>query len=175
MSVDLTTAAAPPRRRALPPRLRRVLLTVHIMGSVALLGDAAGYLAVAVRSATSTDPEVAAASWDILEMFSVVFGIPLTVTALLTGIALGIGSKWGVFRYPWVITKLLLTVSVMVVGGAVLGPGLELARAGVTNGEAMVIAGAAYDIVALSVATALSVFKPGRRRSRRAPRRPVLS
>ena len=51
-----------------------------------------------------------------------VFGIPLNFAALLTGMALGVGTRWGVFRYPWVVTKLVLIVTVMLVGGFVLGP-----------------------------------------------------
>jgi hypothetical protein len=65
--------------------MRRALLTAHIVCSVALLGDVAGFLAVAVRAATTDDPSVAAASYDLLAMFSVVFGIPLSFGTLLTG------------------------------------------------------------------------------------------
>jgi hypothetical protein len=39
-------------------------------------------------------------------MFSLVFGIPLSFGALLTGLALGLGTRWGVFTYPWVVGKL---------------------------------------------------------------------
>lgn len=160
---SVTTAAPATRRRwVLPASLRKALLCLHIVASVALLGDSAGFLAIAIRSA-GAEPAAASAGWDTLNMFSMVFGIPLSAVTLVSGVVLGIGSKWGVFRYPWVITKLLLIVGVMAVGALVIGPGLELARQGAATGEAMIITGATYDVTALLVATVLSVYKPGRR------------
>lgn len=144
-------------------RLSRLwVLTVHIVASVGLLGDSAGILAVAVRSARTSDPQSAAAGWEITEMFGLVFGTPLSLATLITGLILGLGSNWGVFRYPWVVTKLLLVISVMLVGTFVL-PGVDELRFGAAGVEARLIGGAVYDVIALSFATWLSVFKPGRR------------
>jgi hypothetical protein len=146
----------------LPHRARQSLLTAHIMMSVGLLGDSAGFLAVAVRAAATKDPVTRLAQIDILNMFSVVFGIPLSVGAIVTGVALGLGTKWGVFRYPWVVGKLLAIVSVMVVGGVVIGPAMDAMLNHGADTTPQLIAAAAYDVLALSTATALSVFKPGR-------------
>jgi hypothetical protein len=85
----------------LSPRLRRATLTVHIAASVGLLGDVAAVLAVNVRAATAADPAFAAAAYELLEMFSLVFGIPLSLVALVSGIVLGLGTKWGVLRHLW--------------------------------------------------------------------------
>jgi hypothetical protein len=93
----------------------------------------------------------------------------LSFAALLTGIALGIGTRWGVFRYPWTVAKLLLVVSVMLVGGFVLGPASNQMLDGGADATDRLIAGAAYDVVALTVATALGVFKPGQPFRRRMP------
>jgi Predicted integral membrane protein (DUF2269) len=142
--------------------LRKVVLTLHIIVSVGLLGDSAGYLAVAIRGATATDPAIAAASFQMLRMFSFVFGIPLSFAALLTGLLLGFGTRWGVFRYPWVTTKLLLIVSIIAVGALVLNGGMNAMLTGRGGAEGQLIAGAAYDVVALTTATALGVFKPGK-------------
>jgi len=81
----------------------------------------------------------------------------------LTGIALGLGTPWGVLRHSWVVIKLVLTVSVIVVGATVLRPVLD--DASNPNSTALIL-GAAYDVTALTVATALAVFKPGRARRR---------
>jgi hypothetical protein len=165
--------AAKPRvpggaRLKLRPAVRRAVLTAHIIAGVGLLGDVAAVLAINVRAATTGDPELAAASYELLTMFTLLFGIPLSFGALLTGILLGLGSKWGVVRYGWVIAKLVLLIGVILVGALVLGPGTEAMRSG-DGAEARLIAGAGYDVVALTLATGLSVFKPGRRRRRRAP------
>jgi hypothetical protein len=138
------------------------VLTVHIIMSVGLLGDAAGFLASAIRAAATDDRLVAVHAIDVLAMLSVVFGIPLSIGALLTGLTLGIGTKWGIFRYPWVTTKLLLIVSVMMVGGLIIGPAQKAMLDGVADTSGRLIAAASYDVIALAVATALSVFKPGR-------------
>jgi hypothetical protein len=147
-------------------RWRNVLLAVHITASVAVLGDSAGFLAIALR-ARGREPVAAHASHEILGMLSFAFGIPLCFVALGTGIALGLGTRWGVFRYPWVVAKLALLLSVMAVGGLVIGPAEDAALAG-SGGTAALVVGAAWDVLALTTAVALSVFKPGRpRRSAR--------
>jgi hypothetical protein len=68
-----------------------------------------------------------------------------------------------VFRYPWVVAKLVLIVTVIAVGAIVLRP--VLTDEGNPASTPLII-GAAYDVAALAVATALGVFKPGRARSR---------
>ena len=74
----------------------------------------------------------------------------------------------GSVRYGWVAAKLALQVGVILVGALVLGPGTDAMRSGDGGAEARLIAGSAYDVVALAVATGLSVFKPRRRRAVRA-------
>ena len=153
------------RRFTWSPRARNALLTAHIVVAVGLLGDSAGFLAVAIRRSTEHGAFRETAN-DLLNMFALVFGIPLSFLALLTGLALAIGSRWGVFRYPWVVAKLALIVSVILVGAFVLNGSLDDS----TSSSTPLIAGSAYDVVALTAATGLGVFKPGRpwRGSRRA-------
>jgi hypothetical protein len=141
---------------------RLAVLTAHIAISVGLLGDSAGFLAVAVRLSHSEDAHTVTELTKVLRMFGLGFGIPLSFGALLSGIALGVGTRWGVFRYPWVVAKFALIVSVMAVGGLLIGPALrDILEYGV-DASARLIAAAAYDVVALTIATALGVFKPGR-------------
>ena len=185
--LESRTAVAPPADetparstpsigRRLPLRWRNVLLTAHIVFSVALLGDSAGYLAVAIRTSTIDDPELVRDSLKTLNMFSLAFGIPLSFAALLTGVALGLGTRWGVFRYPWVTIKFGLIVTVLLVGAFVIGPASSQMLDGEGDTTGRMIAGAAYDVVALTVATALGVFKPGRRfRDGRGGRRHVTA
>jgi hypothetical protein len=137
------------------------LLTVHIAVSVGLLGDSAGFLAVAIRHARADDRVVRDATRDVLKMFALWFGIPLSFLALLTGLALGLGTRWGVFRYPWVLAKLALILTVVAVGAIVFRPLLFGDTTGTS--DPALIAGAAWDVGALAVATGLGVFKPGRR------------
>ncbi|MGH2962234.1 MAG: DUF2269 family protein [Solirubrobacterales bacterium] len=160
-----------PRRR-LSPRARRTLLTAHILVSVGLFGDVAGFLAVAIRAAGTEDPEVARASYDILAMFSTFLGIPLSFAALLTGIGLGLGTKWGVLRYPWTTAKLVLLVTVILMGAFVLGPSVEQMRDGSGGTEGRILVGGGWDLAALATATVLAVFKPGGARGSKRGRMP---
>ena len=153
-------------RRRFGRRTRNVVLTIHIVVSVGLLGDSAGFVAVAIRRAVSDDPAFVDASHDLLGTFALLFGIPLSFLTLLTGVALGLGTSWGVLRYPWVIAKLVLIVTVILVGATILRP--VLADSGNPSSTPLV-AGAAYDVAALTIATTLAVFKPGRARRRNTP------
>jgi hypothetical protein len=154
MGRRLTACSSPPLAAWSSPR---------IVAGVGLLGDVAAVLAINVRAATTADPALAAASYDLLAMFTTLFGIPLSLLCLVTGVLLGRGTKWGVFRHGWVVSKLALLAGVILVGALVLGPGTEAMRTGEAGAEARLIAGAAYDVVALTLATGLSVFKPRRR------------
>jgi hypothetical protein len=109
------------------------------------------------------DPALVHDAVKTLNMFSLVFGIPLSFGALLTGLALGLGTRWGRVQVP--------------VGGGQAGPhrlgpavgGLVIAPAGsqMLDGDAdttgRLIAAASYDVAALTLATAPGVIKPGRR------------
>lgn len=151
--------------RTVPLRLPRpallTVITAHIAISVGLLGDSAGFLAVAIRRAASEDGSFREATREVLAMFALFFGIPLSFLALLTGLALALSTKWGVFRYPWVMTKLVLIVSVIVVGAVLISPVLDADSE--PNDATLVVAGA-WDVFALLVATGLAVVKPGKRR-----------
>jgi Predicted integral membrane protein (DUF2269) len=157
-------AARAQTRRRLSRSTRNTILTMHIIVSVGLLGDSAGFLAVATRRAVTSDPQLAADALELLNMFALVFGIPLSFAALITGTIQAIGSGWGLLRCPWVTTKLLLIVSVIGVGAFVLRPPLDSQGPG---GDAPLIVGSAYDALALALATGLGVFKPGRPRIHR--------
>jgi len=91
-------AGAPPRlsggaRLRLGSSARRALLTVHIVAGVGLHGHVAAVMAVNVRAATTGDPALAAASYELLAMFTVLYGIPLSLATLATGIPAGLGTK----------------------------------------------------------------------------------
>src|SRR3954453_18474518 len=142
---------------------RRGLLTGHIATGVGLLGSVAVVLAINIRAATTADPQLAASSYELLAMLTLLFGIPLSFASLISGVLLGLSSQWGVVRYGWVVAKLVLLVGVLLMGALVLGPGTDSMRAGDGGAEARLIAGASYDVCALLFATGLSVFKPRRR------------
>ena len=168
--------ASPTRpSRRLRPGVRRAVLTVHIASSVALLGSTAAIVAIHIRAATTSDPGLAAAAYELLGIFPTLFGIPLSLISLASGVTLGLGSKWGVLRYRWVTAKLVLLLSVIVVGAVVLGPQTAAMADDGSGSQTALIAVSGWDVLALTLATCLSVYKPGRARDRRAVRRGVAA
>jgi hypothetical protein len=171
-SVNTPAPPAPSTSRLAPapPRLwsrgtRRALLTLHIVASVGLLGASSALLVLAITASGTNDPDLSHSAATLVRTFGFVFGIPLSFTGLLTGIALGLGTKWGVLRYPWVMTKLALLVTTILSGALLIGTGAERMIDG-EGGGGLLIAAASYNVCALLTSTVLSVYKPGRKRRR---------
>jgi uncharacterized membrane protein SirB2 len=166
----MQNASATRSTRRLTPGVRRAVLTVHIASSVALLGSCAAIVAIHVRAASTSDPGLAASAYELLGMFPTLFGIPLSLISLASGVTLGLGSRWGVLRYRWVTAKLVLLLAVIVVGALILGPQTTAMADDGSGSQTALIAASAWDVLALTLATCLSVYKPGRARDRRAAR-----
>jgi hypothetical protein len=163
MSTRSANMAALPHRH-LRPSTRRALLSAHVISSVGLLGASSALLLLAVSGATTGDPQLADSAYRFMATFGFVFGIPLSFSALITGVALGLGTKWGVFRYPWVTTKLMLLVTTILSGALVIGPGAQQMIDGSGALETRLIMASAFNVTALAASAVLSVYKPGRRR-----------
>ncbi|TDD04554.1 hypothetical protein E1292_18855 [Nonomuraea deserti] len=147
------------------PPIRKTVLVIHIMVSVALLGEVWGLVVLNTAATLTNDPELAHAAYRLMPNLVFAGGIPLSLTALVTGITLGLTSHWGLFRYYWVTLKLGLLVAVICVGMFLFDP--EGMAAATEGGEAALASdqwsqtGAlGAQIVMLIASTVLSVFKP---------------
>jgi hypothetical protein len=92
----------------MPPRLRRLVLTTHVISSVGWLGAAAAYLVLAVDVLASRDAQTVRAAVLVMELIAWFVIIPMALASLLTGIVQSLGTTWGLFRHYWVVYKLLL-------------------------------------------------------------------
>jgi uncharacterized membrane protein len=174
-STAARTAPVRPRRLGTGPR--RAVLIVHIAAAGPWLGIDV-VMAVFVATALFTDDvAVRASSFQALEMFAFWPLLVSGLVCLVSGIVLGLGTRWGVVRYWWVAVKLALNVLLTVLVIVALRPGLRDAaeRAGRWfAGEPVALA--VGDLVfppivsstALLIAITLSVVKP-RGRIRRGP------
>ena len=156
----------------LGPSARRAAITFHIVSSVGLLGTTAGTLLLALTAAATDDVAFAEAIYRLMASFTVAFGIPLSFLSLASGVLVGLGTKWGVFRYWWTTVKLLLIVGVIVNGAANIGPTVDALRSDPMVGadQARVAIAAALSVAMLITATGLSVFRRPAGRIRRADR-----
>lgn len=92
------------------PWLRKLVLTIHLSASVGWVGAVAAYLALGLAAAAGRDAQTVRAAWIAMELIGWYVIAPLAVTALLTGIALSLGTPWGLFRHYWVVISLGLTI-----------------------------------------------------------------
>lgn len=90
--------------------------------------------------------------------------------SLLSGLVQSLGTSWGLFRYWWILAKLLLTVLVAVVlmlQMNLIGDIAEIAAKMIISYAdfraariSLVLPHASGGLIVLIVATALSVYKP---------------
>jgi hypothetical protein len=99
----------------MPPALRKFALAVHLTCSVGWVGAVAAYLALDVSVATSHDPQTVRSAWIAMGLVVGWAIVPLAVAALVTGLVMALGTKWGLFRHWWVLTSLLLTTGATLV------------------------------------------------------------
>jgi hypothetical protein len=91
------------------PRLRRLVLTTHVVSAVGWIGAVAAYLVLAVAASTSDNVETVRAAFIAMELLYFAL-VPLAALALLTGLAQALGTNWGLVRHYWVLVKFVLTV-----------------------------------------------------------------
>ena len=99
----------------LSPALRKLALTVHLTSSVGWIGAVLAYLALGVAAETSSDTQTVRAAWTAMELTGWWVIVPLAVAALLTGLVMSLGTKWGLFRHYWVLISLVVTLLCTVV------------------------------------------------------------
>jgi hypothetical protein len=153
----------------MPQGLRKAMLTAHVIASIGWFGAVVAFLALALTGMMSQDPQVVRAVYLVLGVTTWWAIVPLALLAVVTGIISSLFTKWGLFRYYWVLVKLVLTA------GATFGL-LEHATlvnrlAGVAARTAVLgsnfagaqqslVTDAAGGLVVLLLLTVLSVYKP---------------
>lgn len=94
----------------MPPRLRKLALTVHVAATVGWLGAVVAFLALAIIGLTSQDEQTVRGAYLVMEPAAWYVLVPLAFASLITGIVQSLGTVWGLFRHYWVLFKLLITV-----------------------------------------------------------------
>ena len=97
------------------PRVRKMVLTAHIAISVGWIGAVAAYLALDVTVATSPNVATLRIAYGGMALIAGNVIVPLAIAALVTGILVSVGSRWGLFRHYWVIISLVLTAAALTV------------------------------------------------------------
>ncbi len=151
------------------PRLHKFVLTMHITSSVGWLGSVTGFLVLAVAGLTGQDSQVVRAAYLAMELVASFVIVPLSLASLLTGLVQALGTKWGLLRHYWIVFKLVINVVSTLLLLVHMQPITHLAdvaaRTTLASGDyfllqVQLVADATYAVVALLVATTLSVYKP---------------
>jgi hypothetical protein len=151
------------------PRLRKFALTAHVTFSVGWLGTVAVFLALAIAGLASQDAQKVQAAYLAMEMITWFVIVPLSLASFITGIVQSLGTTWGLFRHYWVLAKFLITnlaTLLLLVHTQPIGILAGVARemivsdANVGRLQIQLVADAGAALLALLVATTLSVYKP---------------
>ncbi|MEU1193475.1 hypothetical protein [Streptomyces sp. NPDC005859] len=151
-------------RLRIPARLRKSVLVTHVVSAGAWIGiDVISTVVVAVGWVRAGDDRTA-----VYRALADFFVVPLLLSALVagvvclvTGVLLGLATKWGLVRYRWVAVKLVLNVIACVMLLVFLGPITELASGEQPLRDIWFVAFLATTaMVLLCSAMVLSVFKP---------------
>ncbi len=151
------------------PRLRKFALTAHVTSSVGWLGAVVSFLALAVAGLTSRDAQMVRAAYLAMDLTAWCVIVPLSFASPLTGLIQSLGTEWGLFRHYWVLIKFLITIPATIILQLHMRPIGHLARVvaetRLSSGDLaglriQLVASAGAALVALLVATTLSVYKP---------------
>ncbi|MEV0700508.1 hypothetical protein AB0I53_21695 [Saccharopolyspora sp. NPDC050389] len=184
----MSNRPAPTKRgaRRLSPRAYKLWSSVHLVVAAGWLGVTAAKLLLGLTAVLTAAPPRAESLYLATDAIDIAFP-PLAIATLLSGIVLSLGTRWGLLRHYWVVTKLVLTVAVIVtavqledryVRRAV--PALEWRDEGTFFdaqpwSAGLLLALLVLHLIMLLVATVLSVYKPWGKTRKPAPRTETTS
>ncbi len=148
------------------PGIRKFVLTAHVTFSVGWIGAVVVYLALGVAAVTSQDAQTVRAAWIAMELTGWYVIVPLALAALLTGLVMSLGTRWGLFRHYWVLFSLVLTILATVVlllhmpDVSVLADVAQEAEGASLDGLVGDLLHPGLGLVVLLVIQVLNVYKP---------------
>jgi hypothetical protein len=172
----IVAASTAPRALKIGQKTRKVTLVTHIVSAGAWIGIDVVVGALVLAGWLTADPTIRGAAYVALGSFVVVPMLASGLVCLVSGLVLGLGTRYGLVRYWWVAIKLVMNVVLCVLIVFLLRPGMP----DIVEHGRHLLAGSASDVdvsalffppavslAVLATATVLAVFKPfGRVRSR---------
>jgi uncharacterized membrane protein len=104
--------------------MRKFVLLTHILSAVSWIGVDLVMGVLSFRGLSTDDPQTLATAYGGLALFCVPLLLTLGLLTLTTGVVLGLGTRFGLVRYWWVVTKLVITVGFCVLVLVALQPTL---------------------------------------------------
>lgn len=156
-------------RIRLSARARKLVLLVHIAAAGAWLGLDLVLGILIVTGLTTGDATSAASAALSLAAFATWPLLAVGAVTLASGVLLGLGSKYGLVRYWWVLVKLVINVMLVTLVVVLLWPGIaevaDTGRAALADDTAPelrwnMVFPPIVSSTAVVVAMTLAVFKP---------------
>ncbi|MBT2513755.1 hypothetical protein [Arthrobacter sp. ISL-30] len=162
-------------RRLLPQPWRKLLLALHMVGGVGWMGLDVGLLALVLTGLTTESGNIAVAIYTALGIIVPPSVITLSLLMLLTGLAQGLWTKWGLLQYWWVAVKLVLGLILIALVFFVLIPAVEglperapdmpdgggaAVRAALGNAPVQLLFPPVVSFLSLAFALVLGIYKP---------------
>lgn len=157
------------RPRRLSARSRKVFLVTHILSAAMWIGVDVALGILVITALLTDDAQVAGSVLQALELFAIWPMFGASIVCLASGLVLGLGSKYGLFRYWWVVVEFAFNVAMSVMIVSSLRPGIGGAA---EVGRQLAAGNLAVDLpvellapvfvapTMLLIAAILSVFKP---------------
>jgi hypothetical protein len=151
------------------PRLSKLMLTTHISFSVGWFGAVAAFLALSIAGLTGHGSELVRSAYLAMELIARFVIVPFCIAAFVSGVIQSLGTSWGLFKYYWIVVKLLLTIAATVVLLVHMQP-IDY-MAGIASEQFLsandfrglriqLIADAGAALLVLLTTTTISVYKP---------------
>jgi hypothetical protein len=160
----------------LTPAARKALLVLHAICGIGWMGVDIALLVLLITARTTNDAALVVSGFNAIRMIVPIAVPPLSLGILVTGLILGLGTRWGLVRYWWVLVKLLLSLVMTVLVFVSLVPGVnsiavlsatttsaDAVRASLGTLPTMLLFPPVVSFLMLGAAAILSIFKPWRR------------
>ncbi|MET7748734.1 hypothetical protein [Micromonospora sp. NPDC005367] len=144
-----------------PPTVRKALLTLHLVTSLGWLGADLVLLALGVAVLRGADADVV---YPAAALIGTTLFAPLAVAVWVVGVTSALLTPWKLFRYRWVLAKLLITTVMVGLVLFLLTPSLraagDLGAALPARDRADLVIAPAVSTSLMIIATVLSTYKP---------------
>lgn len=176
--MNATTNQATPTSTTwrLSPAWRKGITVLHAISGIGWMGVDIALLVLLYTARTSDDTALVVSGFNAIRIIVPVAVPPLSLIILITGLLLGLGSSWGLFRYWWVLVKLCLSLIMTVLVFTSLVPGVnqlatldlsavsaDAVRASLGDLPTQMLFPPVVSFLMLGIATILSIYKPWRR------------
>jgi hypothetical protein len=152
------------------------VLVLHVVMGIGWMGVDIALFVLLMTARTTDDARLVVSGFNAIRLIVPVAVPPLSLGILATGLTLGLGTRWGLVRYWWVLVKLVLAVVMTVLVYVSLVPGVtsmavlatttssaDAVRASLGPLPTVLLFPPIVSFLMLGTATILSIFKPWRR------------